>query len=71
MNKLEDLKAKVEELEKKIQELYKKEQNLIPKYDAKIVSSESEVLELAKLGYDCQPMGNGKWLMKRPISFNL
>lgn len=71
LNKLEDLKAKIEELERKIEELSKKKNELQPKYDAKIASSEEEVLELAKLGYDCQPIGKGKWLMKRPTNFNL
>jgi integrase len=35
------------------------------KYDVKIVTSEEEIIELAKQGYDCQQIGENKWLMKR------
>lgn len=68
LNKLEDLKAKIEELEKRIEELSKvrESENIEVKYDTKLVTSEGEIIELAKLGYDCQPIGAGKWLMKRP-----
>lgn len=64
MSKIEDLKAKIEELEKRIEELSKVKHNSKPRYDVKMVSTEGEVIELAKLGYDCQPIGANKWLMK-------
>lgn len=62
-NKLEDLNAKIEELEQQMKTMAT---NVISteKYDVKIASSEEEVIALAKQGYDCQPIGNGKWLMK-------
>ncbi len=37
------------------------------KYDVKIVTSEEEIIELAKQGYDCQQIGENKWLMKKRI----
>jgi len=32
------------------------------KYDVKIVTREEEIIELAKQGYDCQQIGENKWL---------
>jgi hypothetical protein len=40
------------------------------KYDAKIVTSEEEIIELAKQGYDCQQIGKNKWLAKKKITIN-
>lgn len=37
--------------------------------DVKIVASEEEIIVLARLGYDCQPLGANKWLMKRENRF--
>lgn len=34
-------------------------------HDVKIVTSEAEIIALARLGYDCQPIGFNKWLMKK------
>jgi integrase len=65
LNEIKDLKAKIEELEKKLEELMNtKTVNKQVEFDVKIVSSEEEIIELAKLGYDCQPIGEGKWLMR-------
>jgi len=64
LNKLEGLKAKIEELEKRIEELSKVKESNEVKCDAKVVSSEDEIIELAKLGYDCQPIGDNRWLMR-------
>jgi integrase len=65
LNKLEDLKAKIEVLEKQIAELGKDKDTHEVEYEATIVSSENEIIKLAELGYDCQPIGQSKWLMKR------
>ncbi len=35
------------------------------KADSKIVATEKEVIELSNQGYDCQPIGENKWLMRR------
>lgn len=46
----------IEELDKRIRELEKTKANL-NNCDVRIVISEEEIIELAKLGYDCQPSG--------------
>lgn len=69
LNKLEDIKKKIKELEekiKKLEEIRNKEN-----YDVKIVESEEEIIQLSKMGYECQPLGNGKWLMRKSKKFNL
>jgi hypothetical protein len=55
-----------------IQELIQRNKNEIS-YKSVIVTTEDEVLKLSNQGYDCQALGNGKWLMRRPIKvkFNL
>jgi len=63
LNKLEGLKAKIKELEEEIKKLKEGRVNQA-KYDVRIVTSEEEIIELAKLGYDCQQIGEGKWLMR-------
>jgi len=67
LNKLEGLKAKIKELEEEIRKLKEERVSNQAKYDVKIVTSEEEIIELAKLGYDCQPIGESKWLMKIEI----
>ena len=64
LNKLEDIKAKIDELEKKIKKLEEKKVNS-NNCNVKIVTSEDEVVTLTKNGYDCQPFGKNKWLMKK------
>lgn len=41
-------------------------------YKSVIVTTEDEVLKLSNKGYDCQTIGENKWLMKRPkkVKFN-
>ena len=65
LNKLEDLKAKIAELEKEIKELKEEANASSNNCDAKIVTSEEEIISLATKGYDCQPIGSNKWLMKK------
>jgi len=33
-------------------------------HDSRIVTSEQEIIEFSKIGYNCTPLGNGKWLMR-------
>lgn len=64
LNKLEDLKAKIQELEKRLEALEKGKAN-DNNCDVKVVTSIEQVVDLARQGYDCQPIGEGKWLMRR------
>ena len=66
LNKLKDIKAKIRELERKIKESEKMKTNA-GNFDVKIVTSEEEIVEFAKVGYDCQSVGMNKWLMKKQI----
>ncbi|KXB01174.1 hypothetical protein AKJ45_02360 [candidate division MSBL1 archaeon SCGC-AAA261F19] len=36
-------------------------------FKGKIVESEVEIIKFSNKGYDCQPLGNEKWLMKKEI----
>jgi hypothetical protein len=83
LKKLEDIKAKIKELDSKIcnfvsigdikrfikstieREL--KSQISINKFESKIVTTEKELIELSNQGYDCQPIGENKWLMRKKI----
>jgi hypothetical protein len=66
LNKLKDIKAKIKELEKRMKDLEKTKASQM-NYDVVIVNSEEKIIELAKLVYDCQPLGEHKWLMKKQI----
>jgi integrase len=84
LKKLEDIQAKIKELDSKIDNFIKtddlkklvksiiikelKLQISSNKFDSKIVTTEKEIIELSNQGYDCQPIGNNKWLMRRKIS---
>ena len=35
------------------------------RYESKIVTTDQEIIELSMQGYDCQPIGNSRWLMRR------
>jgi len=37
------------------------------KYDVKIVTTEEEIIKLAKVGYECQSIGQNKWLMRKEL----
>lgn len=64
LNKWKDIKAKIEEFEKRIKEL--EERKAGSNYcDVKIANSEEEIVALARLGYDCQAIGDNKWLMRK------
>ncbi len=42
-------------------------QNSSENYESKIVCSEKEIIQLSNLGYDCQFIGNEKWLMRKKV----
>lgn len=61
---------KTDDLRKIIKEVVNEElknQASRKQYESKIVSTGEDVIELTNLGYECQPLGNGEWLMKRKI----
>lgn len=66
LNKLKDIKAKIKELERRMKDLEKAKLNS-DSFDVKIVTSEEEIVEFAKLGYDCQSVGANRWLMRKQI----
>lgn len=64
LNQIKDMKAKIEELEQTVKEL-KESKSRTNYHDVRIASTEEGIIELAKRGYDCQQISEGKWLMKR------
>ena len=42
-------------------------QNFSEVYESKIVNIKEEVIRLSNLGFDCQPIGNSEWLMRKKI----
>lgn len=79
LKKIEDLIKKVKEMDEKLNLLNETKIKEIvfngnnhsvsdsQRYDVKIVTNEKEIIELAKRGYDCQQIGESKWLMKKRI----
>jgi hypothetical protein len=77
INKIKEVDEKVdnfiktEDLKKLVKEVIDKElktnatQN---QFESKIVKTEKELIELSNQGYECQQIGNNKWLMRRKIS---
>jgi len=63
-NKLEEL-LKSEKFRKACQKTLN-EVNDNSKYESVIVETEEEIIEHSDKGFECQPLGNGKWLMKKP-----
>ena len=59
------MKAKIEELEKKLEELINNNGNSKKYSNVKIVTSHEDILTYTKLGYECQPIGNDTWLMRK------
>jgi hypothetical protein len=69
-NKIQDIDKRILDIEQ-VKELVKEaiEEELIRfkkaiEHDSKIVTSEQELIEFSKIGYNCTPLGNGKWLMR-------
>jgi len=76
INKIKDMDARIDnliktdDLKKIIKEVVDQElknQAISKQYESKIVSTEDEIIELSNLGYECQPLGNNKWLMRKKI----
>jgi len=42
-------------------------QNFSEVYESKIVNIKDEVIRLSNLGFDCQPIGNSEWLMRKKM----
>ena len=72
--KIKDLEKRLdvlptdESVQKMISEAVKENggvQNSSEIYESKIVNSKEEVVNLSNLGYDCQPIGNREWLMRK------
>lgn len=62
--KTDDLKNLVKEiLSKEVKTDTRQKQ-----FESKIVKTEKELIELSNQGYECQQIGNNKWLMRRKIS---
>jgi hypothetical protein len=84
---LEDIQAKIKDLDSRIDNFIKtddlkkiikeivseelKKQTITKQYESRIVSTEKEVIELSNLGYECQPLGNSRWLMRRKANVPL
>ena len=41
--------------------------NPLWEYESKIVNTKEEVIRLSNLGFDCQPIGNREWLMRKKV----
>ena len=79
INKIKEIDARIDnliktdDLKKTIREVIREElknQTSTKQYESKIVSTEKEVIELSNLSYECQPLGNGKWLMRQKVNIN-
>jgi len=57
----------VQKLVMEILEKYIPNQDSREEYDSKIVCSEKEIVQLSKLGYDCQFIGHEQWLMRKKV----
>ena len=42
-------------------------QNPSETYERKIVNTKDEVIRLSNLDFDCQPIGNSEWLMRKKL----
>jgi integrase len=57
LEEMKKIRERIEKLEKLVEKLQKVQRTSKRKYDAKIVTSEEEIIELAKQGYNCQSIG--------------
>jgi len=83
LKKLEGVIAKIKEMDNRINNFIEKEdvKKLVREitsqeiktdsaqieFKSKIVTTEEEIIRLSNQGYDCQPIGKSKWLMRRGI----
>ena len=72
--KIKDLEGRIDSLptteavQEVISEVLEKNgvgQNSSEVYESKIVNIKEEVIRLSNLGFDCQPIGNSEWLMRK------
>ena len=57
----------VQKTVEEILENYGISKNPVEKYESKIVNIKEEVIRLSDLGFSCQPIGNGEWLMRKKL----
>jgi hypothetical protein len=76
IDKIKDLEGRIDSLptteavQEMISEALEKNrvgQNFSEVYESKIVNIREEVIRLSNLGFDCQPIGNREWLMRKKI----
>lgn len=72
---IKNLQTKIEELESQIKIITNglangSAANGDQMYDSRIVTTEEEIIELSNKGYDCQVIGENKWLMRKKINSN-
>ena len=68
-NQLDSLPT-IEIVQKIVNEILEKHgtcQNSSETYESKIVCSEKDIIQLSNLGYDCQFVGQSKWLMRKKV----
>jgi hypothetical protein len=76
IDKIKDLEGRIDSLptteavQNMISEALEKNrvgQNSSEVYESKIVNIKGEVIRLSNLGFDCQPIGNSEWLMRKKM----
>jgi len=74
--KIKDLEGRIDSLPtsemvkkivSKLLEENRSSRNPLGEYESKIVNTKEEVVRLSNLGFDCQPIGKGEWLMRKKI----
>ena len=74
--KIKDLEGRIDNLpssemvQKIVSEILEKSkisEDSTEEYESKIVNTKEEVILLSNLGFDCQPIVNGEWLMRKKI----
>lgn len=77
IDKIKDMDVKIDsfikkdDLKKLVKEVISKEletNTTQDQFESKIVKTEKELIESSNQGYECQQIGNNKWLMSRKIS---
>ena len=72
--KIKDLEARIDSLpttetvQKMISEALERngvEQNSSESYKSNLMNTKGEVIRLSNIGFDCQPIGNREWLMRK------
>lgn len=66
-SKVDELKAKIEQLEIQIA-LISSRKILVEEFESRIVSTETEIIKLSNMGWECQQIGSQKWLMRHKLN---